>query len=185
MKMKLFHTGYSEIREPDLHFGRKNADFGQGFYMSFSDEFAGKWAKERNDKETIVNSYELDTEGLNIKRFERDEEWYEYIYRNRRGFEDKLADTDVIIGPIAADTIYDTMGILTSGLVGKEESLHLLQYGKSYEQIVIKTDRAKRALRFLSSRVLDKAEIEKFREIVLNEEADYQAFLAEEMDKMQ
>ena len=27
--LHLFHTGYAEIREPDIHYGRKNADFGQ------------------------------------------------------------------------------------------------------------------------------------------------------------
>ena len=32
--MKLFHTSAAEIREPDLHAGRKNADFGPGFYLS-------------------------------------------------------------------------------------------------------------------------------------------------------
>ncbi|MBR0311535.1 MAG: DUF3990 domain-containing protein [Oscillospiraceae bacterium] len=45
--LHLFHTGYAEIREPDIHYGRKNADFGQGFYLSDSDEFAGKWMRER------------------------------------------------------------------------------------------------------------------------------------------
>lgn len=24
--LHLFHTGYAEIREPDIHYGRKNAD---------------------------------------------------------------------------------------------------------------------------------------------------------------
>lgn len=32
--MLLYHTGYQEIREPDIHHGRKNADFGQGFYLT-------------------------------------------------------------------------------------------------------------------------------------------------------
>ena len=32
--MKLYHTGYQEIRIPDLTVGRKNADFGQGFYLT-------------------------------------------------------------------------------------------------------------------------------------------------------
>ena len=39
-KMRLYHTGYEEIREPDIHHGRKNADFGQGFYMTANEEFA-------------------------------------------------------------------------------------------------------------------------------------------------
>ena len=32
--MRLYHTGAVEIREPDILRGRKNADFGQGFYLS-------------------------------------------------------------------------------------------------------------------------------------------------------
>ena len=34
--LHMFHTGYAEIREPDIRYGRKNADFGQGFYLSDS-----------------------------------------------------------------------------------------------------------------------------------------------------
>ena len=58
--MELFHTGFEEIREPDLRRGRRNADFGQGFYLSDSGEFAGKWAKERKNRQVTVNAYELD-----------------------------------------------------------------------------------------------------------------------------
>ena len=38
--MILYHTGYQEIRDPDIRFGRKNADFGQGFYLTRDGEFA-------------------------------------------------------------------------------------------------------------------------------------------------
>lgn len=45
--MLLYHTGYQEIKSPDVFYGRKNADFGQGFYMTPDEEFARRWAKER------------------------------------------------------------------------------------------------------------------------------------------
>jgi hypothetical protein len=32
--MKLYHTGRTEIREPDIGHGRKNADSGPGFYLT-------------------------------------------------------------------------------------------------------------------------------------------------------
>ena len=38
--MKLYHAGKEEIREPDIYLGRKNADFGQGFYLTPDREFA-------------------------------------------------------------------------------------------------------------------------------------------------
>ncbi len=31
--MLLYHTGFEQILHPNLHRGRKNADFGQGFYL--------------------------------------------------------------------------------------------------------------------------------------------------------
>ena len=54
--MLLYHLGYQVIEKPDVHYGRKNADFGQGFYLTAQDEFAGKWAKEREQK-PVLNTY--------------------------------------------------------------------------------------------------------------------------------
>ena len=44
-KIYLYHTGFQEIREPDLTIGRKNADFGQGFYLTSDKDFSERWAK--------------------------------------------------------------------------------------------------------------------------------------------
>ena len=38
----LYHTGFETIRKPDITIGRKNADFGQGFYLSDDEEFSAK-----------------------------------------------------------------------------------------------------------------------------------------------
>ncbi len=46
-KMLLYHTGFQEIAHPDVHFGRKNADFGQGFYTADDETFAVRWAREK------------------------------------------------------------------------------------------------------------------------------------------
>ena len=135
-RIQLFHTGYLEIRQPDILHGRRNADFGQGFYLSPSDEFAGRWAKERRESRIIVNTYELETEGLRIKHFERDLEWFRYIFSNRRAV-DILPDYDVIIGPIANDTIYDTLGIFTSGYGDKCGSTDPAEYFKSSSNSLI------------------------------------------------
>ena len=63
--MKLYHAGKEEIRKPDLHRGRKNADFGQGFYLTPDREFDFRWAY----KGYVVNEYELDLTGLNVVSF--------------------------------------------------------------------------------------------------------------------
>ena len=182
--MLVYHTGHHELPEPDIRIGRKNADFGQGFYLSASDEFAGKWVREQKEQAAFVNRYELALDGLSVRRLERNEDWFDYIFRNRAGYADRYAEDDVIIGPIANDTIYDTLGLLTSGLLDDALALRLLRLGPSFEQIVIKTDKARSQLRFLSSRRLSTAELREMREALLQEEEAYQRMLGEAFDRI-
>lgn len=143
--MKLYHTSNEEIREPDIHRGRKNADFGQGFYLTPDLEFTYRWAGE----DAVINEYELEEAGLNIHRFERDEEWFEYIFRNRRVIDGLTAD--VIIGPIANDTIFDTFGIISSGFLKTKDAMKLLMVGPEYTQVAIKSKKAADRLRWIRS----------------------------------
>lgn len=179
--MRLFHTGYQEIRRPDVHFGRKNADFGQGFYLTANQAFAGKWARERKDENIYINAYDLDMEGLTVKRFERGGEWFDYLLANRTRQPDTLENYDVILGPIANDTLYDTFGIITSGFLPRDQALSLLMLGPAYEQIVLKTEKAAAQLRWLSSRIPEKDEITAFRDAVRQEEEDFQTLFAQKL----
>ena len=182
--LKLFHTGFEKIERPDIRRGRKNADFGQGFYTTKDMDFACRWARERRDTDTVINAYELDLRGLRVRHFARDAAWYDYIFKNRSGGADALDGADVIIGPIANDTIYDTFGIITSGLLKREDALELLLAGPVYEQIVIKTQRAVEQLRFLSARAFRREEIGAYRETVAREEAEFQKVFAEKLEKI-
>ena len=182
--MILFHTGFDEIRIPNLLHGRKNADFGQGFYLSDSGEFAGKWAKERKDRDVVINTYELDLTGLSVLEFTRDAAWFDYIFTNRTAAKDLHPEADVVIGPIANDTLYDTLGIFTSGFLTRDQALRLLMIGPVYSQTVIKTEKAAAQLHWLSARIADKAETERFRAVNRSEEQAYQTRLAEEMDSL-
>lgn len=62
MKMRLYHVGDRAIPEPDVHYGRRNADFGQGFYLTPEPEFARRWAGEK----AVLNEYELELGGLTV-----------------------------------------------------------------------------------------------------------------------
>ena len=181
--MLLYHAGFSVIKEPDVHYGRKNADFGQGFYVTADEEFANRWARYRTGEQTIVNTYELDTTGLAIYCFERTQEWFEYIYGNRR-LKPSAVDADVVVGPIANDTIYDTFGIITSGFLKPEDAMKLLMLGPEYRQTAIKTEKAVKQLKWLSSRVLTPEEIEGYRATVAKEEEEYQSLVAAELDRI-
>lgn len=150
--MKLFHTGTSEIREPDITHGRKNADFGQGFYLSPDMDFAYRWAAA----DSVINEYELDEEGLQLHRFGRDTDWFEYIFNNRRG--NDTSDADVVIGPIANDTIFDTLGIISSGFLSSEDALKLLMVGPEFTQVAIKTQKALDQLRWTGAQTVERLE---------------------------
>ena len=180
--MLLYHVGFSEIQHPDVHFGRSNADFGPGFYTSPDKSFSEKWGKKRRGEKTILNTYELDEANLKIKRFERDKEWFDYIFSNRNFKEDKFKDYDVIIGPIANDTIYDTWGVLTSGLVNSEKALEVLQAGPCYEQVNIKSEKAASNLKFLSSLIIPEDALIQYRSLVREEEIKYQDILVTILD---
>ena len=177
--LTLFHTGFSEVRAPDLTVGRRNADFGQGFYLSDDEAFSRRWARARRGEKTYLNRYELDPSGLLIRRFERDEAWFEYIISNRAGRADLYPEYDVIVGPIANDTLYDTWGILTSGLIDSATALSVLSVVQAYEQTVIKTKKAATALRFTGAVILTPEEIAAYRETVRREEAAFQESFAD------
>ena len=181
--LTLFHAGFSIIKEPDVHIGRKNADFGQGFYLTSDAAFAHRWARERKGEQTIVNTYELDTNNLSVRCFIRGEEWFEYIFKNRNNYSDEL-NSDVIIGPIANDTIYDTFGIITSGFLKREDALRLLQIGPAYEQVALKSDKAVKHLKWISSEVLLPDTVAEYRKLVAEEEKKYQELFAEEMERI-
>ena len=183
--MLLYHTGFDEIPVPDLRRGRINADFGQGFYLSDNYDFASLWVREKNRADIIVNSYELDESGLNILRFDRDEKWFRYVFSNRRSMPDSYADFDIIIGPIANDTIYDTMGIMTSGYLSDDEALKLLCVGPQYTQIVLKTQKAADNLHFLSALALSKETIEANKKIAAANEAEYLKLFAQTMESLE
>ena len=146
--MKLYHTGSKEIRIPDIHIGRKNADFGQGFYLTPDREFTYRWA----GPEAVVNEFELDETGLVIHRFSRDADWFDYIFYNRRAKDNLTAD--VVIDPIANDTIFDTLGVISSGFLKTEDALKLLMIGPVYTQVAIKTEKAAAQLTWIRSETI-------------------------------
>lgn len=172
--MVLYHVGFSVIENPDLLRGRRNADFGQGFYLSNDLDFSNRWARVSIDYDSIINHYEIDLDGLNVKEFKRDEEWFNYIFKNRNGYDDIYKEYDVIIGPIANDTIFDTWGILTSGYVSEKKALEALLKGPQYIQVVIKTNKALEKLKFIKSEVMDKTIINSYKDSVLKEQEEYQ-----------
>jgi len=183
-KLSLYHTGFSIIDKPDIHYGRKNADFGQGFYLSLDMEFTRRWIRASKDSDSYINYYELDLDGLSVKKFLRDKEWIQYIQTNRKQVKDLYSQYDVIIGPIANDTLFDLNGITTSGYLNLDQSLEILKLGVEYRQVVIKTEKAASNLKFLSSDIISREKIDIAQALVAKEEEIFQEEFANLLQKL-
>jgi len=174
--MRLYHAGPEEVRKPDIKIGRRNSDFGPGFYLTSDRDFAYRWAAPGN----IVNEYELDTGTLDIKNFERSEEWFSYIFNNRRAKDSITAD--VVIGPIANDTIFDTFGIITSGFLSSKDALSLLMIGPEYTQVAVKTEKAVSRLKWIGSTVIAEQDVD--TEFINKTKKEYEILFSEAAGKI-
>lgn len=179
----LFHASYQVIEKPDVHYGRKNADMGQGFYTTDDRAFANRWVRESPGKDIVINHYELDDSDLKVKKFERNKEWFEYIFANRRLKPDAYEEYDLIIGPIANDTIYETFGIITSGYLTDQEAMELLMVGPCSYQIVLKTQKAADNLKFVSYETLTKDALKEAASLHEKESSAYQTEFSKVMEK--
>lgn len=144
------------MANPSPYHGRKNADMGQGFYLSPDEDFSLLWAKEG----WHINVYEFHGDGLMKVTLEIGEKWFDAIFQNRNYAHDIYAGADLIIAPIANDTLFDLVGILTSGFVPKNICLKVLSLEPKYTQIVLKSEKSIANLHFIESRVVTKEQAE-------------------------
>ena len=176
-KLILYHTGSAEIRNPEIGHGRKNADFGPGFYLTPDRGFTYRWA----GADAVVNEYELDLSGLAVHRFDRGEAWFDCIFHNRRGTDTLTAD--VVIGPIANDTIFDTLGMISSGFLSPADAVRLLKIGPEYTQVAVKTAGALRQLKWLRSERITRLDAETRKKEAEAYEAAFAAAMQEILDR--
>ena len=91
--MKVYHGTTMIVDAPLVSIGRRNLDFGLGFYVTDIKEQAISWATRpvNGDKPNILNVYEFDIEGAlasnyRYNKFEAyDSEWLDFVVENRRG----------------------------------------------------------------------------------------------------
>lgn len=85
---RLYHVGFDEIRQRDLRRERKNADFGQGFYLSDNEDFSRRWARERKGLATRLRF--VSSAVLNSEEIAR---WRETVVEEERAFQELFART--------------------------------------------------------------------------------------------
>lgn len=199
----IYHGSEKIVEKPIFGGGRKNNDFGLGFYCTASKELAKEWAVS-NLYDGISNCYTLDTEYLNILNLNSSEysilNWIAVLVEHRvfsiknpvaRRAKRYLLDNfsinvnafDLIIGYRADDSYFDYAESFLNNAISVEQLARAMKLGKLGEQIVIKSKFAFSKLKYEGYDIANKDRYYVFRKD-RNDEANklYMEMLEEESD---
>ena len=142
--LTVYHGSTEKVETPICRFGRKNLDFGQGFYVTDIREQAITWANNMSRNRNmppLLNRDHLDRESIlkhaKCKLFKAyDEEWLTFIIGNRSG-EDLAKEYDYVEGGVANDRVIDTVNLYMAGLIDATSALRELSKHRPNNQICI------------------------------------------------
>lgn len=169
--LTLYHGSQMTVQQPSAKAGRKNLDFGPGFYLTKIKKQAEDWAivmagRKGRNAEAVLNTYQFDMErakvdGFRIKLFPSyDLEWLDYVVSCRRG-KDYSSEYDVVEGGVANDNVIDTVEDYEKGVITAEQALGQLKYKKVNHQLCILNQALiDKYLTFVESTILDSEEEE-------------------------
>lgn len=138
----VYHGSTEMVEHPDSKFGRRNLDFGQGFYVTNLRKQAADWATQTADRKQlspILNKYRLKRDAIiaeaRCKIFKAyDKEWLDFIVASRQGRQ--VADNyDYIEGGVANDRVIDTINLYMAGLMDESTALSRLSEHKPNNQM--------------------------------------------------
>lgn len=137
--MRLYHGSNIIIEQIDLSKCRPYKDFGQGFYLTAIKEQAEQMARRTSaiyGGEPIVTEFEFDESALSFlsaKMFkDPSEEWALFVMANRsRKNVQPTHDFDIVIGPVADDTIATLFRNFDDGII----DLPMLVQGLKYKKV--------------------------------------------------
>ncbi len=132
--MILYHGSNVIVEQPKLIIQNRTLDFGYGFYTTTNRRqainSAEKVAVRQECGRPLVSVYEIPEINELQKNFhilifpEANEDWLDFVYANRSAnYHGK--QYDMILGPVANDTIYRTFIAYEDGILTKQETLAL------------------------------------------------------------
>ena len=158
--MTLYHASNVEVKTPMLVESNRMLDFGPGFYTTTNREQAVRFAKSvvaRRGGTPMINTYEFDEAAVSeclVRRFDSpSEDWLDFVAANRSGQYFGVR-YDLIMGPVANDDVYTTIGLYMRGFISKEATISDLRVKRLYDQLVFATPRTFRYLRHVNTEVL-------------------------------
>ena len=175
-QITIYHGSKQIIEVPTFGLGRKNNDFGLGFYCTENKDLAKEWAvSSLNDG--FVNQYTLDTEHLNILNMNTPNytilNWIAVLVEHRlfsiktpvarrakqyliENFGINVNAYDLITGYRADDSYFDYAEAFLNNAITVEQLARAMQLGKLGEQIVIKSKYAFSKIKFIDFEVAEK-----------------------------
>jgi hypothetical protein len=158
-RITIYHGSQRIVTVPTFGEGKKNNDFGLGFYCTESNDLAKEWAVS-SLRDGFSNRYTLDTEFLNILRLNNPDytilNWMAVLVEHRLftiktpvagrakqylidHFRVNVNAYDLIVGYRANDSYYDYAEAFLNNGITVEQLSRAMQLGKLGEQIVLKS----------------------------------------------
>lgn len=163
-----FHGSKNGLSEVTCDGSRDSCDFGKGFYLTNSYQTAADFVATYSDSK--VYAFYLDETDLKIARFVINLEWVLaicYFRGTLKKFSDskvikdivkKVSEADVVVAPIADNTMFTIMNYFTNGWVNSGVTEKALASAKLGNQIVIKSQKALEHLHYEHQFYLSNAE---------------------------
>ncbi len=202
-KITLFHGSEKIVETPVFGEGKKNNDFGLGFYCTESEPLAKEWAVS-SLRDGFSNRYTLDTEYLNILNLNSSDytilNWIAVLaehrlfsiktpvaHRAKRYLIDNFGINtnayDLVTGYRADDSYFDYAESFLNNGISVEQLARAMHLGKLGEQVVLKSKFAFSRIQFEGFDVAEKEEFYVLRK-ARDDEANqhYFGMLEEESD---
>ena len=141
--LKLYHGSNIVIDNIDLSYSKRGKDFGCGFYLNPDKtqamEMAERTTQRLQEGKPVLNTYLFDDNliravhsPLSVKVFDDySVEWAEFILKNRKNLSENPIHTyDIVVGPIANDTVGLQMRRFMQGYISLERMIEELKFKK-------------------------------------------------------
>lgn len=176
--LKLYHGSENIVENPTFGVGKKNNDFGLGFYCTENEDLAKEWAVS-SLRDGFFNQYSLNTENLKVLNLNSADytilNWIAVLIEHRlftiktpvaqrakryliENFGINVNAFDVIIGYRADDSYFDYAESFINNSISVEQLARAMRLGKLGEQVVIKSKFAFSRIKFEGFSIAEKEE---------------------------
>ena len=176
--MKIYHGSAFVIEKPKLELGKKNNDYGQGFYTTPDVEMAKEWACQKK-QDGYANEYELDITELKVMDLESAEynilNWIAILLANRNFilksnlsvsaknylleyFLPNVNNYDIVRGYRADDSYFNYANDFINNAISVRELEEAMKLGNLGIQMQLRTEKAFKKLKFIEAIDADKNE---------------------------